>query len=465
MPDITSQIPVGTQFTPKLIHLPSFLQALIVHSGNKPALVEAIWNSPVNIRKNITIPSSSRTQSLPLEAAIQYDLIDKCYQATDICRNLSILPEDYLYEEFARHILLSLGGLRVVEAAQQMKADGLRITGDALAGYLTDQGFTVSVHNTAINSLRLWLAEAGLFPKSRSQAWTVDEEGKEKLLGFGDDTISALVGLTDTQKAFAIALCRINPPAEYPASEVRDLAETIVGKRLDRSNLPKTFLDPLSDAGLITYKSGGTQSGKTSLLKTTARFESEVLRPFLETTVNTLDSALTAYYKTPPSKIYEQLKSDQPHKRGEALEAYAIHIMRLLGLRFVSWRKRAKDETGQAEIDVVMSGLMGGIATRWQIQCKNKPSGRVSVEDVAKEVGLVPITKATHVMILANSRATNDAHIYAREVMRNSSLTVIILDKDDFEKIRASPASIASIIRLKSQTIANISRHGLNWLT
>lgn len=354
--------------------------------------------------------------------------------------------------------------MRVVEAAQQMKADGLRITGDTLAGYLTDQGFIVSVHNTAINSLRMWLAKADLFPQSRSRAWEVNEEVKERLIGFGDDTISALVGLTNTQKAFAIALCRINPSEEYPASEVRDLAESIVGKRLDRSNLPKTFMDPLVDAGLITYRTGGTKSGKTSLLRTTAKFKAEVLEPFLEKTVSTLDSALTAYYKTPPSTIYEQLKSEHAHKKGAALEAYAIHIMRLLGLRFVSWRKRARDETGQAEIDVVMAGLMGGVATRWQIQCKNKPSGRVSVEDVAKEVGLVPITKATHVMILANSRATTDAHTYAREVMRNSSLAVMILDKDDFEKIRTSPASIASIIRSKSQTIANLSRHGLDWL-
>ena len=192
MPDITSQIPVGTQFTPKLIHLPSFLQALIVHSGNKPALIEAIWNSPVNIRKSITIPSSSRTQSLPLEAAIQYDLIDKCYQATDICRNLSILSEDHLYEEFARHILLSLGGLRVVEAAQQMKADSLRITGDRLAGYSAGgfirhkaiaKAFCVSVRPTS--------AEIVSSPKPKSRSLTSSSTSQARLRPFGKRLASA----------------------------------------------------------------------------------------------------------------------------------------------------------------------------------------------------------------------------------------------------------------------------------
>ena len=461
-----SQIPVGTQFSPNLIDLSAFLQALVEHSGDKTALTRAIWRYPVNIRPDGRVPTNStRNLNLPLEAAIQYELLNDEYQATDLCRFLSRLAENNLYEEFARHILLSLGGLRVVEGAQQMKADGFKVTGDGLAGYLTDQGFTVAVHNTAINSLRMWLAKAGLFPQGRSQrAREVNEEVKEGLIGFGDDTISALVGLTVPQRAFAIALCRLDPQNEIPASEVRDLAESIVGGRLDRSNLPKTFLDPLSDMNLITYRTGGTRGGKTSWLTITPEFKAEVLEPFLEITVRTLDSALTAYYKKAPAEIYEQLKSPHAHRKGEALEAYAIHIMRLLGLRFVSWRKRAKEETGQAEIDVVMAGLIGGIATRWQIQCKNKPSGRVSVEDVAKEVGLVPLTKATHVMILANSRATADAHIYAREVMRNSSLTVMILDKEDFEKIEASPASIASIIRSKSQAIANISRHGLDWL-
>lgn len=83
MPGITSQIPVGTQFSPKLIRLPAFLQALIEHSGDKSALIKTIWSPPVNIRKSTAIPDSTRNQSLPLEAAIQYDLIDNEYQATD----------------------------------------------------------------------------------------------------------------------------------------------------------------------------------------------------------------------------------------------------------------------------------------------------------------------------------------------------------------------------------------------
>ena len=266
---------------------------------------------------------------------------------------------------------------------------------------------------------------------------------------------------------FALALCRVSESADgaaYKASDIRSHAEAIAGRRFDRANLPKTFLEPLRDAGLITYASGGTQGGKSAILTTTDKFKSHLLQPFIENTVSSLDATLTAYYTKPVKEIYEELDSKSPHIKGRALEAYAIHVMRLLGLRFVAWRKRAKEETGQAEIDVVMAGLLGGVATRWQIQCKNKPSGNISLEDIAKEVGLTPLTKATHILIIANCQATSDAKVFATETMKTSPLTIIILEEMDFQRIRGNPASIATIIAEKSKEIEKIKRTGLDWL-
>ena len=463
MSDEASAIPVGTQFTPQLVDLSNFLRSLLRNSGDKTQMQAAIWQQPTNLRKQPRLPTSERQRNLPLEAAIQYGLLDAEYRATELCESLAAKSGQQLYDQFARHILLTLGGLRVVEGIQQMQADGHKVTADSLAAYLTDQGFRIAVHNTAINSMRLWLARAGLFPESRARAWEIDQDRKSYLVGLEDDTIATLAGLTPDQRAFVAALCRVDPQGAYPASEIRDLAESIIGHRLNRGNLPKNFLEPLRLAGLIQYQARGTSSGKTSTLTTTDMFRKEILADFLENTLKTLDTALTAYYVKPIAEIYSELCSDNPNVKGAALEAYAIHVMRLLGLRFVAWRKRAREETGQAEIDVVMSGLVGGIATRWQIQCKNKPSGRVSLEDVAKEVGLTPLTKATHVMVLANCRVTQSARDYAREIMRNSSLTIMLLDRDNFDMIRVSPASIASIIHAKSRLVESIDRHGFSW--
>lgn len=465
MPAVPSAIPVGSQFGPGLIDLPTFVSALVKHSGDKAAMERAVWGPPVR-KKPVNKPPTRRRRSLPLEAAIQYGLLDNSYRATRLCRDLVDLPANELYELFARHIMLNLGGLRVVEAAQQMAADGLSVTGDSLAGYLTDQDFAVTIHNTAINSLRMWLAQAGVFPNRRGvRAWEVNPEAKAHLIGMDDNRIAALIGLTSDQRAFVEALCRIDPKGWYPAAEVRDLAEVIYGLRLDRGNLPKTFLAPLENADLIEFRTRGTAGGKTSLLRTTPEFNAQVLQPFIENAIQDLDAPLTAYYHRRPKDILADLDSKAPHIKGQALEALAIWLMKLLGLRFVAWRKRAADETAHAEVDVLLAGPVGIVPSRWQVQCKNTPSRPVKLEDVAKEVGISLVTKATIVLIFANAAVTEPARSFSQEVMKHTPLSIMILDKADLEMIVENPGRIAAVLKRESAMALRLRRHGTDWLS
>lgn len=456
MPRESSRIPVGTQFSPNLISLPHFLSALVKHSKKINRLIAAVWAPPVNLRQhsgNLT----ARRQRLPLEAAKQYGLLDDAYGATDLCRQLDGMDERSMYRSFARHILLNLGGLRVVEAVQQMQHENLTVSSDSLAAYLTEQGFFVAEHNTAVNSLRMWLAKAGLFPERKgATAWRVNSEAKEELTGLGDADIAALLGLAEDQREFLLALCAHGPCEHVLASQIRDLASTRSGLAMSRGSLPKRYLEPLQDMGLITFSSRGTSGGKASLLSTTMKFDLEVLEPFLNSSVASLDGPLAMYYRKSLDEIFADMESPLTHVKGTALEAFAIQIMRLLGLRFVAWRKRAREETGQAEVDALLAGMMGGLHTRWQVQCKNTPSSRLSLEDVAKEVGIAVVTKASHVLFVANCRVTQAAMDFAHEVMRNSSLNLIILDADDFRQLRDSPAAIGEVIRAKSRAVGGL---------
>jgi site-specific DNA-methyltransferase (cytosine-N4-specific) len=345
----------------------------------------------------------------------------------------------------------------VVEAVQQMQADGLAVTADSLAQYLTDQGFRVTVHNTAINSIRMWLAKAGLFS---TKGWDVDPATKERILGLSDASVGILAALDDEQRAFVKALCQINPSGWYRAADVRDLAETVSGLRLSRVSLPEKFLQPLERAGLVEYTSKGTAGGKSALLRTTTRFNVEILEAFVGQAVKDLDKTLVAYYKERPEDIYSDLASTDRFRKGRALEAYAVYIMRLLGLRFVGWRKRA-DETGGAEVDVMLEGVFGGTPTRWQVQCKNTPSGAIDLEDVAREVGIAVLNHATHILIIANGRITKDAREFATGISLGSPFTVFLLDKDDFDVIRKNAAGIGNILRLKSEELLRVraARH------
>ena len=447
MPRTASQIPVGTQFSPDLIELDEFVKALVANSGDRKALQSSVWSPPVHLKPPHGVPPSRRRANLPLEAAVQYGLlVSRTYAATDLARKLATLPREQIHEEFARHILLRRGGVRVVEAVEQMNLDRMPITADNLARYLTSQGFRVTEHNTAINSLRMWLAKAGIFS---SKGWDIDVETKHRILGLSAQAIGVLTELNDEQRAFVQALCQINPTGWIKASDVRDLAETTSGLRLSRSSLPQEFLRPLQAAGLIEFQTKGTAGGKSALLRTTSSFQKDVLRDFLDETAKTLDKALVAYFRRRPEDIYKDLQSSDRLTKGQALEAFAIYVMRLLGLRFIGWRKRAR-ETGGAEVDVSLTGILGGMPTRWQVQCKNAPKSSLDIEDVAREVGVALVSRATHVLMIANAPITREARNFAASIDVATTLTTYLLDKRDFEEIRVSPGALGRILRAKA---------------
>jgi hypothetical protein len=451
-----SQIPVGTQFSPDLISLPDFVKMAVKQSGNFVEMRKAVVEKPVR-KKPYDSPPTHRMNSLPLEAGVQYGLLtERTYQATELAKQLATLKEPEIYELFARHILLNLNGLRVLEAAQQMAQDRLEITGDTLCQYLTDQGFRVTVHNTAINTMRMWLAMADLFPKGKGRdMWIPSKAVKEKLLGMSDDMIGSLAGFSEEQRAFLRALCNLRSEGWVAAAEVRDITETTFGVRFGRASLPKEVLEPLRQAGLIEYETRGTKSGKTSQLKVTQKFNSDVLKQFLDSAVKNLDSALTAYYLKRPEDIFASLNSDDKFVKGQALEALSIYVMRLLGLRFRGWRKRAKD-TGYSEVDALLSGMFGGLPTTWQVQCKNTPKTSVSLEDVAKEVGLLPLTNATHILVVSTGTFTDDAGKYAEEIMLKCPVSIFLLNKYDMEAIKEKPTYIGSVIKNKGQAIHDL---------
>ena len=110
-------------------------------------------------------------------------------------------------------------------------------------------------------------------------------------------------------------------------------------------------------------------------------------------------------------------------------------------------------ETGESEVDVLIAGLSGGMPTTWQVQCKNTPSSSVRLEDVAKEVGLLPLTNATHILLVANSSFTGDARDFAMQTMLQSPVTIFLLDKKDFDIIRTNPARIGGILLSQAERI------------
>ena len=70
--------------------------------------------------------------------------------------------------------------------------------------------------------------------------------------------------------------------------------------------------------------------------------------------------------------------------------------------------------TGGAEVDLVFESARL-VFSRWQVQCKN--TARVSLDDVAKEVGLTHFLKSTVIVMISTGDIGAEARRYANRIM------------------------------------------------
>jgi site-specific DNA-methyltransferase (cytosine-N4-specific) len=136
--------------------------------------------------------------------------------------------------------------------------------------------------------------------------------------------------------------------------------------------------------------------------------------------------------RKPLSEILRELKSRNRHVRGLALEALAFKLMRLLDMDYVATRLRGS-ATGGAEVDLIFQSARL-VFSRWQVQCKN--TARVSLDDVAKEVGLTRLLKSNVIVLVSTGEISSSARAFANRVMADSSLCVVLVNGADLDVFR-----------------------------
>jgi hypothetical protein len=449
---LASDIPVGTQFSPNVLDLRAFLKLAVAQDGNRTEMERLVSEAPVRIL-NPGKAMKRRMRQLPWEAAAAYGLIEETsWKPLPLAVELAALPDDQMYARFGKHILHNCRGLEFVRGVQaflkEARASGGPINADVISQYFRNHGLHVIEHNTAINSMRMWLSKAGVYPWKGSTAWDADEDLVANLAGLNMDDIAAISSWSREHIELAKALCRMNPSGEVKAADVRASAETMLAYTLPRSS-NRLLFKPLLEAGYVTMKSKGTAEGKSAKIAVTPKFRADVLAPFLENAHKLMGTALFRLYGWDPDRIRSGLARNKTTEKGMALEAYAVRVMRLMNLRFVSWRQRSA-ATGGAEVDATFTGLLGGVPTRWQVQCKNTKT-EVRLDDVAKEVGLVPLTKATHILVLSNQKFTRAAIKFAQDTMKQSSVTLFLVGGDDFKRVLDDGgAALLNVVRKQS---------------
>jgi hypothetical protein len=310
---------------------------------------------------------------------------------------------------FARHIICSCNGFRLLEAIRRYEQRGQVPSMEDLARELDRHATSKS-----ISSMRAWLELAGIFPVKKR--YSLDEEAVKNVLGSGIETA---LGLTEAELEFLLAarlLQRQTGEAVVRASEVAD----IVDHRSPATPIPRKGLGPfvksLEDRSLLR---AGTTRGKGGTARTIELTDAanELSDGQFRSLIEQSQTGFPLEKLRPMAELVETIINDSnTHTVGVCGEMLAVHLCLALGLRVSDWRKRAPE----AEIDLLAERTAALTYQRWAVQVKTTIS-KLDSDRVDREVGAVAGSGVTHILfILPVSTLTGPA---LAEIMNRNRLT------------------------------------------
>ncbi|MBI1181512.1 MAG: hypothetical protein GC201_13225 [Alphaproteobacteria bacterium] len=449
----TSDLPFGSEFSPSQIELPALLEFAQEHGGDPHALEAAI------LARYFTAHAASaegeagdynrgKLANNCKLGMIAYGVIDRAANLTAFGQHLYEIRQDEpkLYAELARHVLLNLNGLNLVQCIQDMQVSGETATLNKLREWLSERGIAFPSGGKHPSIMRLWLEKAGVFVSG----WRIDEGRLQDILGTTIEDLEVLAAFTREQKAYLKALANAEQTEARPSNDIARLAAATYGVHFDEKNLPKQVLYPLAEAGYIELTRGTRQAGrgaKPFFVKPTAKLIADLATPLLEQLEQQVHADLRPLLRKNLADILTELNSANRHVAGLALEALAFKLMRLLDMTYVATRLRG-DDTGGAEVDLIFESARL-VFSRWQIQCKN--TARVSLDDVAKEVGLTHFLKSNVIVIVTTGEIGPEARRYANKIMTDSNLAIVMVDGTDLAAINADPPAIIDVFNREAR--------------
>lgn len=449
-----SDLPFGSEFSPSQVNLADLLDLATAHEGNPKRLQSEIQgrffsaHGGGNAKNQRTLAMNCR---LGMKA---YGILNETGHLTDFGRKLHALKADpeMLNKTLARQILLNLNGMTMVQCIRDMTAAGTQVNLTTLRDALAERGIHFPSGGKHPSMMRLWLAKAGIFVGDR---WQIDDVKLTEVLGANPDDFSVLSGFTTEQRAFLLALANMGISETQPANQVVKLASATYGVKFPEKSLPKLVLHALENAGFITAKKTTTGRGaKPFMVAPTEKLAAEVVTPLLDQLKAQIDAKALDLLRKPFAEILTEIDSTDRYVGGLALEALAFKLMRILDMRYVATRLRAQ-ATGGAEVDLVFESDRL-VFSRWQIQCKN--TSRVSLDDIAKEVGLTKFLKSNVIVIVSTGKIGAEARRFANKTMSDSNLCIVMIDHSDLERIRENPAYIVDAFSREAKHAMNLKK-------
>ncbi len=442
-----SDLPFGSEFSPSQIDLLKALNLAKKHCGNWKAFeseVRAVFFENYNTSDRNKNKLANNTKL----GMIAYKLIDRDVCLTAVGEKLLSFAndEERFYEEFANHILLNLNGMNLLQCIRDIQFSGEIVDLIKLREWLNERGIYVPRGGKQPSVMRLWLQKAGIF----SSGWRVNESNLNKILKLPLNEYDALAQLTIEQRSYLKTIANIQNDFPIASNEIERLAIATYGVKFNEKNLAKQVLYPLQDSGYINLKRGTHEKGrgaKPFFVEPSKKLDKELMKPLLAQLEKQIKPELRLMLIKPFKEILSELNSDDKHTKGLALEALGFKLMRLIDLQYVATRLRG-DVTGGAEVDLIFEASRL-VFSRWQIQCKN--TKRVSLDDIAKEVGLTHFLKSNVIVIVSTGDISNEARTYSNKIMQDSNLCIVIIDSDDLMLISQTPPAIIDVLNREAK--------------
>lgn len=444
---VKSDLPFGSEFSPSQISLSELL--VFAHDyGGDWRKFELMVRTTYFEENDTSDYNKGKLANNTKLGMIAYGLIERDASLTEFGWELYEIREDYpvLVENLARHILLHLNGLVLVECVRDIQASGERVTLTKLRSWLEERGIHFPRGGKHPSIMRLWLEEAGVFVSG----WHLNELRINEIIGIEEQEIDALGGFTTQQRVFLRTLANLGTDGWHPSNDIEKLATATYGVTFNEKNLPKDVLYPLEESGYIILERGTKMAGrgaKPFLVTPTDQMVEEIIVPILNQIEEQIRRDIRPLLRKSFGEVLEELDSNDTHIKGLALEALAFKLLRLIDLRYVATRARGIS-TGGAEIDLIFESTRL-VFSRWQVQCKH--TSNVSVEDVAKEVGLSHVLKSNVIVIVCTGQIGPDARRYANIIMQTTNLAIVMIAREDIEVIKTTPPAIVDIFNREAR--------------
>lgn len=433
------KMPYGAEFSPEKIKIKELLELAKKHEGDSASdLVKEIAEKYFN--NNQAMGGNCKNSMVAYEILESGGGVTLSPFGNELTQ---IRKESEIYDAMAKRILTYLNGLMFIEAIRTITEGGDQPTLVSITEMLNMMGCEpLPKTNKHVATMKKWLEKAEVL-----DGWNIKEKKLESMVGIEDEEIEVLKGLNHAQICFIRALCNSDNGSYQSATKIRELAKASYNVSFEEKSFAASIIRPLEEKGIIEKKSStGTHGGNASDIRLVGSIKTDVLAPILQQIEVVAGKEVIQYIQKPLSVLREEIDNTDTHIKGLALEAFAIKMMRIVDLDFVGTRVKG-NETGGAEVDVIFDTTRLNYS-RWQVQCKN--TSKVSLDQVAKEVGLSYVLKTNVIVILTTGKVSKSAKEYATKIMKQMNLCIIFIEKEDIDDIMASPANIVNVLNRES---------------